>query len=64
MRREIKFFKSFQEQEAYYVELKRNSTAYDRLRILFQMQQTTKQFHPITDKVRKIIIHKNGHTQP
>ena len=64
MGREIKIFKSFQEQEEYHVEMMRNSTAFERLRTLFQMQKATKLFHPATDKVRKIIIHKNGHTQP
>lgn len=63
MGREIKIFKSFQEQENYHVEMMRSSTALERLKTLFRMQQTTKLFHPVTDKVRKIIIHKNGHTQ-
>lgn len=64
MGRAIKIFKSFKEQEAYHVDRMRNSTVFERFRTLFQMQKTTKLFHPVTDKIRKIIIHKNGHTQP
>ena len=64
MKKQIKVFKSFEEQDEYHVELMRNSTAFERLKILFQMQKTTKLFHPAIDKTRKIIIHKNGHTQP
>jgi hypothetical protein len=64
MGREIKIFKSFQEQDEYHIERMRNSSVFERFRTLFQMQKTTKLFHPLTDKIRKIIIQKNGHTQP
>ena len=63
MNREIKIFQSFEEQEKYHLEMMRNTTVFERFKTLFQMQKTTRIFHPVTDKIRKIIIHKNGHTQ-
>ena len=63
MKREIKIFKSFEEQEQYQMELLRNTTPHERFVSLFQMQQLTKIFHPVKDKTRRIIIQKNGHAQ-
>jgi hypothetical protein len=63
MKREIKIFKSFEEQERYQLQLIRNTTPHERFLSLFRMQQLTKTFHPVKDKTRRIIIHKDGHTQ-
>jgi hypothetical protein len=63
MKREIKIFKSLEEQELYHLELMRRTTPLERFIRLFQMQQLSRQFHPIENKVRFIIIHKHGHTK-
>ena len=60
MGKTIKIFKSFEEQEQYHKEIMINRTPRERFRILHQMQQMTKKFHPATDRSRKIII-RNGH---
>ena len=60
MSKSIHIFKSFEEQEQYHKEMMINSTPAERFRKLYQMQQMSKKFHPVTDKSRKIII-KNGH---
>ena len=60
MGKTIHIFKSFEEQEMYHKELMAKSTPAERFRKLYQMQQMSKKFHPVTDKSRKIII-KNGH---
>ena len=60
MSKSIHIFKSFEEQEQYHKKMMINSTPAERFRKLYQMQQVTKKFHPVTDKSRKIII-KNGH---
>ena len=61
MKREIKIFKSFEEQEAYKLEKMRNTTILQRFQILFAMQQMTKKLHPSSNKKRRIIISSNGH---
>ena len=62
MSKSIRIFKSFEEQEQYHKEMMINSTPEERFRKLYQMQQMTKKFHPVTDKSRKIII-RNGHVK-
>ena len=62
MKREIKIFKSFEEQEQYHLYLLSQSSVADRFKKLYRMQQWTKLFHPATDTKREIIIHKNGHS--
>jgi len=62
LKREIKIFKSFEEQERYHLQLLSKSTATDRFKTLYIMQQWTKRFHPNSDNIRKIIIRKNGHS--
>ena len=58
MQKSIRIFKSFEEQKQYHKELMLNSTATERFQKLYQMQQITKWFHPVTDHSRKIIIRK------
>ncbi|MEO6406526.1 MAG: hypothetical protein ABIY51_10070 [Ferruginibacter sp.] len=62
MSKSIKIFKSFEEQEQYHLELMAKLTPQERFKALYQMQQLTKKFHPVTDKFRKIIIH-HGRTK-
>jgi hypothetical protein len=61
MKREIKIFKSFEEQEEYHLNEMRNPTVKERFINLYRMQMLTKAFNSITDKSRKIII-KHGHS--
>lgn len=61
MKRQIKIFKSFEEQEQYKLEEMRNTTAIERFQMLYAMQQMTKKLHPSDDKKRRIIISRNGH---
>lgn len=61
MKREIKVFKSFEEQEAYKREEMRNTTILQRFQILHAMQQMTKKLHPSYNEKRRIIIASNGH---
>ena len=63
MKREIKIFKSFEEQEKFHLAEMRKTTALERFRNLFELQQLTNTFHPSTDKSRKIVIQKNGYSQ-
>lgn len=56
MKREIKIFESFEEQEQDNLDFMLNTTPLQRFQILYQMQQWTKLFHPVKDKTRKIII--------
>ncbi len=63
MKREIKIFKSFEEQEEYQLEQMRKTTIQERFQSLFRMQQITNLFHPVKDNTRRIIIQKNGHSQ-
>ena len=58
MSKSIRIFKSFEEQEAYHLELMRNSTVEERFRKLYLMQKMTRSFHPAKDSKRKIIIKK------
>lgn len=62
MQRQIRIFKSFQEQEEYHNECMRNSTPEQRLRILYQMQQWSILFSKEKPGKRKITIH-HGHTK-
>ncbi len=62
MKREIKIFKSFEEQEQYHLNLMRNTTPLQCLQNLYRMQNLTKLFHPAKDKPRKIIT-GNGHSE-
>jgi hypothetical protein len=61
MKREIKIFKSFEEQEEYHLEVMRLTTPLQRLQSLFDMQQLTRLLHPAADNSKRIIIHKNGY---
>ena len=63
MKREIRIFKSFEEQEEFHLEEMRKTTIQERFQSLFRMQQINNLFHPIKDNKRRIIIHKNGHSQ-
>lgn len=63
MKREIKIFKSFEEQELYYKRLMLQSTPFERFKRLFQMQQMHWLMHPPKDNTRKIIIRSDGYTQ-
>lgn len=58
MSKSIRIFKSFEEQEAYHLELMRKSTIEDRFRKLYLMQKMTRLFHPKEKSERKIIIRK------
>jgi len=62
MERSIKIFKSFEEQEEYYLEKMLKITALERFKNLFEMQRLTLLFHPPVNEVRRIIIHTNGHS--
>lgn len=62
MSKSIKIFKSFEEQERYNLEMMAKSTPEERFRKLYQMQQLTKMFHPVTDRSPKIII-RNGYSE-
>jgi hypothetical protein len=63
MEKRIQIFKSFEEQEKYYLEKMQHSTPMQRFQNLFRMQQLNLLMHPPTNKERKIIIQKNGYTQ-
>ena len=56
MKREIKIFKSFEEQEAYQLERLRKTTPLERLRNLYYMQQFSLKFQPKNNSQKKIII--------
>jgi hypothetical protein len=62
MKREIKIFKSFEEQDLYQKHQMINTSPWQRFRNLYQMQKLTQLFHPLSDKSRKIII-RNGHSE-
>ncbi len=62
MKRSIKIFKSFEEQEAYHFEQMLNTTIRERFRKLYLMQQMTSLLHPVARKARKIII-LDGHPE-
>ena len=62
MSKTIRIFKSFEEQEQYNLQMMAKTTPEERFRKLYQMQQLTKMFHPVTDKSRKIII-RNGYSE-
>jgi len=62
MKRTIKIFKSFEEQEAYNLDIMRNTSPKERFQNLYRMQQLNLLIHPITNKERKITIQKNGYS--
>ncbi len=61
MKRQIKIFKSFEEQEEYKIDKMRKTTVLERFKLLYAMQQMTKKLHPSLDKKKRIIISTNGH---
>jgi len=63
MKREIRIFKSFEEQEKHQTQLLLQSTPLERFQRLYRMQQMHWLMHPPKDKKRKIIISSNGYTQ-
>jgi hypothetical protein len=58
MDKQVRIFKSFEEQEQYHKELMSQSNIIERFRNLFQMQQMNRMLHPISDATRKIITRK------
>ena len=58
MNRSIRIFKSLEEQEQYYRNVMLQSTATERFRKLYIMQQMTRLLHPVNDHSRKIQIRK------
>ena len=58
MARSIHIFHSFEEQEKFHKELMQKTTAIERFRNLFAMQQMTRLLHPTDDTARKIVIRK------
>ena len=58
MSKQIRIFKSLEEQEQYHKTLMSQSTVTERFRKLNLMQQMNNLLHPATDKSRKIQIRK------
>ena len=56
MKREIKIFKSFEEQEAYQLDKQKKTTPEQRLTNLFYMQNLSRKFRPTITAQKKIII--------
>ena len=56
MKREIKIFKSFEEQEAYQIVKLKKTTPEQRLANLFYMQNLSRKFRPNITAQKKIII--------
>ncbi len=56
MKREIKIFKSFEEQEAYHLDRQKNTTPGQRLVNLLYMQNLSRKFRPNKTTEKKIII--------
>jgi hypothetical protein len=56
MKREIRIFKSFEEQEKFQEEQMMQTTPIQRFRNLYKMQQLTRTFRPVKNKSRKILI--------
>ncbi len=56
MKREIKIFKSFEEQEAYQIDKQKKTTPEQRLVNLFYMQNLSRKFRPNKTAQKKIII--------
>ena len=63
MKKRIQLFKSFEEQEQYYINKMLNSTAMERFKNLFRMQKINLLLHPPTNNARRIIIQKDGHSK-
>ena len=62
MKKEIKIFKSFEEQEKYHLELMSKTSPLERFKSLLEMQQWSLLVHPKKNDPRKISILKNGHS--
>jgi hypothetical protein len=58
MDKQVRIFKSMEEQEQYHKKIMSQSTIEERFRKLNQMQQMDKLLHPVADKSRKIQIRK------
>ena len=58
MQKQIRIFKSLEEQEQYHKMIMSRSSIEERFRRLNQMQQMNKLLHPVSDKSRKIQIRK------
>ena len=56
MKREIKIFKFFEEQEAYQLEKNSKTTVYQRFANLMYMQNFSRKLHPAKTTEKKIII--------
>jgi hypothetical protein len=63
MEKRIQLFKSFEEQERYYMDKMLNTTPLERFKNLFRMQKINLLLHPPTDNTRRIIIQKDGHSK-
>ena len=63
MEKRIQIFKSFDEQDEYYVNKMLNSTPMERFMNLFRMQKINSLLHPPTNNTRRIIIQKDGHSK-
>ena len=61
MKKRIQLFKSFEEQEQYYMDKMLNSTSLERFKNLFRMQKINLLLHPSTNITKRIIIQKDGH---
>ena len=58
MDKQVRIFKSFEEQEKFHKKVMSQTTVAERFKNLFQMQLINKMLHPVTDKSRKIQIRK------
>jgi hypothetical protein len=58
MKKQVRIFKTLQEQEDFHFRQQLQSSPADRFRRLYQMQQFHMALHPVTDKTRKIQIGK------
>jgi hypothetical protein len=58
MERSIKIFKSLEEQERFNEQQMISTSAFQRFRKLYQMQEFTRLLRPSSDKTRKITIRK------
>ena len=56
MKREIKIFKTFEEQEEYQIAKSKKTTPAQRFINLLYMQNLSKKFHPRKQNQKKIII--------
>ena len=61
--RQIKIFKTFEEQEAYHLDWMLKSSPRERFAALFKMQQFTNKFHKQDSDKRTITIHNGSPKQ-